>query len=103
MMWGDRPGNHGVVRTASRPVGPTFNKMSNNKNNVHKTDDLRIKEIKELLSPEKIREELPLTEPAAELTFGTRQEIHRILHGANDRLLVIIGPCSIHDPNAALE
>jgi len=68
-----------------------------------KTDDLRIKEIKELLSPDQVRRELPLTEKAAETTHEARQAIHRILHGADDRLLVIVGPCSIHDPNAALE
>src|SRR6266850_6604061 len=71
--------------------------------NPHRTDDLRIKEIKELLSPEQIRRELPLTEKAANVARDTREAIHRILHGADDRLLVIIGPCSIHDPKAALE
>jgi len=70
---------------------------------LHKTDDLRIKEIKELLSPDIIRDEFPPTERASEVTYETRQAIHRILHGADDRLLVIIGPCSIHDPKAAVE
>jgi len=70
---------------------------------IHRTDDLRIKAIKELLPPDTIRNEFPLTEKAAEVTYETRHEIHRILHGADDRLLVIIGPCSIHDPKAALE
>ncbi len=68
-----------------------------------KTDDLRIKEIKELLSPDQVRRELPLTEKAAETTYEARRAIHRILHGADDRLFVIVGPCSIHDPKAALE
>src|SRR5207249_10486001 len=68
-----------------------------------RTDDLRIKEIKELLAPDQIRRESPITEKAAQTTYDTRQEIHRVLHGADDRLLVIIGPCSIHDPKAALE
>jgi 3-deoxy-7-phosphoheptulonate synthase len=68
-----------------------------------KTDDLRIKEIKEVLSPEQIRREFPLSEKAALTTSETRRAIHRILHGADDRLLVIVGPCSIHDPKAALE
>jgi 3-deoxy-7-phosphoheptulonate synthase len=68
-----------------------------------KTDDLRIKEIKELLSPEQIRREFPLSEKAAQTTYEARRAIHRILHGADDRLLVIVGPCSIHDPKAALE
>jgi len=70
---------------------------------LYRTDDLRIKEIKELLPPEVIRNEFPLTERASEVTYSARQDIHRILHGADDRLLVIIGPCSIHDPKAAVE
>src|SRR6266849_861120 len=68
-----------------------------------KTDDLRIKEIKELLSPEQIRGEFPTSEKAAQTTYEARRAVHRILHGADDRLLVIIGPCSIHDPKAAIE
>src|SRR5262249_34350671 len=68
-----------------------------------KTDDLRIREIKELLPPDVVRNESPLTERASQVTHETRQEIHRILHGADDRLLVIVGPCSIHDPKAAIE
>src|SRR5437660_94319 len=70
---------------------------------LQRTDDLRIKEIKELLSPDQIRREFPLSERAAQTTFDARRAIHRILHGADDRLLVIVGPCSIHDPKAALE
>jgi 3-deoxy-7-phosphoheptulonate synthase len=68
-----------------------------------RTDDLRIKEIKELLSPDQIRREFPLTEKTAQTTYDARRAIHRILHGADDRLMVIVGPCSIHDPKAALE
>jgi 3-deoxy-7-phosphoheptulonate synthase len=70
---------------------------------LYRTDDLRIREIKELLPPDVIRNEFPLTEKASEVAYATRQAIHRILHGADDRLLIIIGPCSIHDPKAALE
>ena len=69
----------------------------------YKTDDLRIKEIKELLPPSHILREFPITPAAAETVWRTRQEIHRILHGADDRLLVISGPCSIHDVKAANE
>lgn len=68
-----------------------------------KTDDLRIREIKELVTPASVMQEFPLSENAAKLTYETRQAIHRILAGEDDRLLVIIGPCSIHDPNAAME
>jgi 3-deoxy-7-phosphoheptulonate synthase len=66
-------------------------------------DDTRIQEIKELLPPGHVLREFPATERAAQTTFKTRQEIHRILHGADDRLLIIIGPCSIHDVRASRE
>ena len=68
-----------------------------------RTDDLRIKEIKELLPPAKLLADLPITDRAAETVYEARQAIHRILHGADDRLLVIMGPCSIHDVKAAKE
>src|SRR5438093_10726288 len=63
----------------------------------YRTDDLRIKEIKELLPPSHILREFSITEKAAKTVYETRQAIHRILHGADDRLLAIMGPCSIHD------
>jgi len=69
----------------------------------HRTDDLRIKEIKELAPPAHLLRELALSEKAADTTFEARQSIHRILHGADDRLLVIMGPCSVHDVKAAKE
>jgi 3-deoxy-7-phosphoheptulonate synthase len=69
----------------------------------YKTDDLRIKEIKELLPPAHVLREFAITQKAARTVFETRQAIHRILHGADDRLLAIMGPCSIHDVKAAKE
>jgi 3-deoxy-7-phosphoheptulonate synthase len=69
----------------------------------YQTDDLRIKEIKELSAPSHVLGEFPITERAARTVYETRQAIHRILHGADDRLLVIMGPCSIHDVKAAKE
>src|SRR5215467_14241757 len=69
----------------------------------YQTDDLRIKEIKELSPPEHVLREFPITENAAAMVYETRREIHRILHGADHRLLVIMGPCSIHDVKAANE
>ncbi len=74
--------------------------MPQNKPN---TDDLRIKEIKELVPPAHVFREYPVSSRAAQTTYSARQTIHRILHGADDRLLVIIGPCSIHDYAAAME
>ena len=70
---------------------------------MQRTDDLRIKEIKELAPPAHLLREFPVSEPAAQLIYDTRQAVHRILHGADDRLLVIMGPCSIHDVKAAKE
>ena len=68
-----------------------------------KVDDVRIREIKELAPPAHLLREFPCSEKTAELTYNTRQAIHRLLHGSDDRVLVIIGPCSIHDPKAGLE
>lgn len=70
---------------------------------LHRTDDLRIKEIKELTPPTHLLRELLLSEKAANTTYEARQDIHRILHGADDRLLVVMGPCSVHDVKAAKE
>jgi 3-deoxy-7-phosphoheptulonate synthase len=67
------------------------------------TDDLRIRAIKELISPAELQKDLPITDAAATTVFEARQQIHKILHGADDRILVIIGPCSVHDPVAARE
>ncbi len=69
----------------------------------HDTDDLRVREIKELAPPAHLLREFPATIATSKTTFLARQAIHRILHGADDRLLVVIGPCSIHDPKAAME
>ncbi len=68
----------------------------------HETDDLRIIAIKELSTPAQVHEELPITETAAETAFAARQAIHKILHDEDDRLLVVVGPCSVHDPTAAV-
>src|SRR5438445_155801 len=68
-----------------------------------KVDDVRIREIKELAPPVQLLREFPCSEKTEELTYHTRQAIHRVLHGSDDRMLVIIGPCSMHDPKAGLE
>src|SRR6266511_2903285 len=66
-----------------------------------KVDDVRIREIKELAPPVQLLREFPCSEKTEELTYHARQAIHRVLHGSDDRMLVIIGPCSMHDPKAA--
>lgn len=69
----------------------------------YQNDDLRIKEINELLPPVALLEKFPATENAANTVAHARKAIHQILKGDDDRLLVVIGPCSIHDPAAAKE
>jgi 3-deoxy-7-phosphoheptulonate synthase len=69
----------------------------------HKIDDLRIREIREVVPPEALLADFPATERGAATTWEARQAIHGVLQGEDDRLLVVVGPCSIHDPEAALE
>src|SRR5664279_4779022 len=66
-------------------------------------DDTRITEITELAPPAHLLREFPASGVAATTTFEARQAIHRVLHGADDRLLVVVGPCSIHDYDAAID
>ena len=69
----------------------------------HNTTNIRIAEIKSVDSPDNVCSLLPLTETAALLVENTRRDTHNILSGEDDRLIVVVGPCSIHDPKAALE
>jgi 3-deoxy-7-phosphoheptulonate synthase len=66
-------------------------------------DDVRIRELKELSPPAAVIEEFPSSPRAAEIIYATRRALHRILHGEDDRLIVVMGPCSIHDPHSAIE
>ena len=66
-------------------------------------DDTRIREIMELAPPAHLLREFPASGVAATTAFETRAAIHRVLHGADDRLLVVVGPCSIHDYDAAID
>ncbi|MBN9070562.1 MAG: 3-deoxy-7-phosphoheptulonate synthase [Rhizobiales bacterium] len=67
------------------------------------TDDLRLREIRELTTPEDIMREVPRTLTATQTVSAARNAIRNILQGDDDRLLVVIGPCSIHDPEAAID
>src|ERR1700761_776291 len=67
------------------------------------TDDLRITWTKVVLPPVAVEEELPITEAASATVYKARTEIIKILHGNDKRLLVVVGPCSIHDTDAARE
>ena len=70
---------------------------------INETKDLRISGTKEIQSPESLMAELPLSERAAETVTTARQQIYDVLDGKDDRVVVIIGPCSIHDSEAARE
>ena len=67
------------------------------------TDDVRILEVKELITPAALLVRLKESATSTQNILATRASIHRILHGEDDRLLVIIGPCSIHDTEAGIE
>jgi 3-deoxy-7-phosphoheptulonate synthase len=70
---------------------------------LYSTDDLRITGIQEVIPPVQLHQALPITDHASETVFNARKFTQNILHGKDDRLVVIIGPCSIHDPDAARE
>jgi 3-deoxy-7-phosphoheptulonate synthase len=70
---------------------------------MHQTKDLRIIGTKEIQTPEALMQELPLSELAADTITEARQQIYDVLDGKDDRLVVIVGPCSIHDTDAAHE
>ena len=68
-----------------------------------RTDDLRIREMKELVPPSHLIREFSGTEKVSDTVAHSRTALHHILHGEDDRVMVVIGPCSIHDTKAALE
>lgn len=67
------------------------------------TDDTRINTLKELVSPQKLLTDIPIDEDLANCVADARKQLHHVLHGEDDRLIVVVGPCSIHDPEAAIE
>jgi 3-deoxy-7-phosphoheptulonate synthase len=69
----------------------------------YKTQDLRIRSIKNVILPTALHAEFPATDTSRRTTFEARNAVHDVLHGKDDRLVVIVGPCSIHDIEAALD
>lgn len=67
------------------------------------TTDLRVLRMEPLPTPREVRADLPLPETSAELVDRSRREVQDVLAGRDDRLLVVVGPCSVHDPVAALD
>ena len=70
---------------------------------VGRTDDLRISAVRALIAPQLLLEELPIDTASLATVTSARQAVHRVLHGADDRLVTVVGPCSIHDYGAAME
>jgi phospho-2-dehydro-3-deoxyheptonate aldolase len=68
-----------------------------------RTDDLRILEIRELITPHQVMSEYPSTDAGSAAVAQSRKALQEILHGRDDRLAVVIGPCSIHDTAAAMD
>ena len=73
------------------------------KNEIQQTENTRVRELKRLETPENLKKMLPLNEALTKKVLTDRQTIQRIIHGEDKRLLVVIGPCSIHDPVAAFD
>jgi 3-deoxy-7-phosphoheptulonate synthase len=89
-----RPGGFFVGRQVQKTKEPAV---------LSTTDDLRIRELKELSTPEEVMREVPRTLTATRVVMAARNAIHAILNGTDDRLLVVVGPCSVHDPEAAID
>ena len=70
---------------------------------IFRTDDLRIQDLRPLIPPAILMEEIPLGEKSSEVIARGREQLQAILRGEDDRLMLVVGPCSIHDPDAALE
>lgn len=68
-----------------------------------RTDNLRVSSLRPLIASGLLMHELPITEAISENILQTRESIHEILEGRDKRLVVVVGPCSIHDPEAAIE
>ena len=93
-------------RTEKRAVvsfGAYFTRFDGNDAMSTNTDDLRIRNLRELVTPEALIAEMPADESVAQHVTQSRTSIQSVLNGTDDRLVVVIGPCSIHDPAAALD
>jgi 3-deoxy-7-phosphoheptulonate synthase len=70
---------------------------------IFRTDDLRIQDLRPLIPPAILMEEIPVGERSSKVVAESRGQIQAILRGEDDRLMLVVGPCSIHDPTAALD
>src|SRR6185503_12258077 len=92
------PGRGGARAPCDRWAGARGPTVS-----LRRTDDVRVDKIRPLVAPELIMEELPADEQVAVFIERSRRAVARIVSGEDDRLLVVVGPCSIHDVAAALD
>ena len=101
------PGCDNGAMTAVTPTTPTASarKPAAKLTTLDKTriDDTRIKVVRPLITPALLEEWLPITDEAHQLVESSRAAISRVLHGQDDRLVVVVGPCSIHDHDQAME
>src|SRR5215212_7176384 len=95
-------GHEGEVFASCVPLSAGWEEGYNGRP-MQRTYDLRIESYRPLLPPAILLEELPVSDRAADTIARGRQDVARILRGDDDRLVVIVGPCSIHDPDAGLE
>ena len=70
---------------------------------IRRTDDLRIRDVRPLIPPAILLEEIPISERASNVVADARAAITAVIEGTDPRLVIVVGPCSIHDPKAALE
>jgi 3-deoxy-7-phosphoheptulonate synthase len=70
---------------------------------IRRTDDLRIRDVRPLIPPAILLEEIPISERASNVISDARAAITGVIEGTDPRLVIVVGPCSIHDPKAALE
>jgi 3-deoxy-7-phosphoheptulonate synthase len=91
------------TKSSGASAKPKLQVVQSERDMPYNTDDVRIRGVKELTPPSHLMREFPVTEEASSTVYRAREEIHRIMHRGDDRLLVIVGPCSIHDYDAAME
>ena len=89
--------------SSTQPGGWTGGRVGSGVGGMSTTADLRIHATKPLIAPAVLAEEWPLDEAGAQVVHRARRDISAVMRGADDRLLVVVGPCSIHDPAAAVE
>jgi len=100
LISGDNAENHAATFAALQGVAHVARSRDSDR---PVTSNLRIAGIRPLVPPAILVEQLPLTSEGAQRVHGSRNDLAAILHGEDDRLIVVVGPCSIHDPDAALE